>query len=232
MTTVAGQPSGPSMTVAADQVPARLADAARHLPDEYRPDSQAWGQSFAHELLVNATPEVKAAIAETFDRFLATGNVEQATLAATTYPDKAGATLGIIAGLSRRDLPPQVVDALVGALGRAIQAGQMPYDPGYRGLVGKGLRYALMFGVVVYDFAWFLDNVRKVLGKSAKDAANALWMAASPMRQAEFDALRAGLESRRGVLGDAYLDGLLAVLDEGASDGRFATRIEPSRIIA
>lgn len=217
-------------SIAPDQVPTRLAEAARNLPDEYRPESQAWGQSFAHELLVNATPDVKIAIGETFDRFLATGNVEQATLAATTYPDKAGATLGIIAGLSRRDLPKEVVDALVGALGRAIQAGQLPYDPGYRGLVGKGLRYALTFGVVVYDFAWFLDNARKVLGKSAKDAANALWMAASPMRQAELDALRAGLESRRADLGDAYLDALLATLDEGASDGRFASRLEPSRI--
>ncbi len=219
-------------SITPDQVPARLAEAARNLPDDYRPESQAWGQSFAHELLMHATPEVKTAIGETFDRFLAAGNVEQATLAATTYPDKAGATLGIIAGLSRRDLPTEVVDALVGALGRAIQAGQIPYDPGYRGLIGKGLRYALLFGVVVYDFTWFLDNARKVLGKSARDAANAIWMAASPMRQAELDTLRAGLESRRATLGDAYLDGLLAVLDEGASDGRFATRTEPSRITA
>jgi hypothetical protein len=210
------------MNVTVDTIEAQLEEAAENLPGPHRPDSKSWGQSFAHEALVGADDAVRAKIGEVFDRFLERGTPEQAALAASTYPERAGALDGILAGLERQDLADETREALLGALGRAIEAEQLPWDPSYRDLVGPGARRALLCGALIWDHGWFLENLQSLLGDAPSSAATALWFAVQPLRAAEAERLRQELEARRADLGDKWVDRALKVIDSEAKKGRFS----------
>lgn len=181
-----------------DNLSEALEEAARHLPDPHKPDSLSWGGGFAHQLLTHGEAAVKAGIGPIFDRFLAHGSVEQAQLAAMTYPELAGATSGILAGLERRDLDGDTQTDLWGALGRAVQAGLLSWMPAYRDAIRDAdgaLRNPLLAAALVHDHTWFMEQLPALVGKKPGPAATVLWFAVQACTRAELDRVEAALAS-------------------------------------
>ena len=202
------------MDVTIDTLEARLNEAAENLPGPYRPDNRSWGQGFAHQVLVEGDDEIKAKLGELFDRFLREGSTDQARLAATTYPEMVGATRGILHALGRDDIPEDDRLALLSALGRAVENGQIAYSPDFREYIIKSQTRPLLSGAVLYDHDWFLENLVSILTKKPGEAATAIWFAAQPLHKSELTKLRDELNEHGQVLGEKTLTRVIRVLDD------------------
>lgn len=202
------------MDVTIDTLEARLNEAAENLPGPYRPEEHSWGQGFAHQVLSEGDDEIKAKLGEVFDRFLREGNTDQARLAATTYPELVGATRGILHALGRDDLPEDDRLALLSALGRAVESGQIEYSPDFREYIVVNQTRPLLSGAVLCDHTWFLENLVSILTKKPGDAATAIWFAAQPLRKNELLKLRDELNEHGEGLGKKTLARVVKVLDD------------------
>jgi hypothetical protein len=196
-------------------VKAALLDAAANLPEDGRPDSQSWGQSWAHALVASATdPDLRRAIGETFDELLRSRREPLIRLAANSYPERVGCGEAIADAVAIADtLRAETAEALYSALGRAIEAGTVAWRPEYRELLRPDRRSPLLYGAFMADRDWFAQHLERVFGGTPSQAATAAWFLAESLDQPQRSELRSLVEAHRAELRPASVTKILAQLD-------------------
>ena len=116
--------------------------------------------------------------------------------------------------VGRDDIPEDDRLALLSALGRAVENGQIAYSPDFREYIIKSQTRPLLSGAVLYDHDWFLENLVSILTKKPGEAATAIWFAAQPLHKSELTKLRDELNEHGQVLGEKTLTRVIRVLDD------------------
>ena len=198
----------------ADNLEALLGRCADNLPGDHKPDSQTWGGGAVAELMsrLRGSPLEEDAN-RIFDRFLRSGDADRVRLAQNSMNPERIEVPAIEAAMARTDLPADVAEGLVSALGRALAAQPARFEARHRALVARPGGQAVIGAILVADHPWFLGHVKDVLGSDADGACNKLWYGLQALRRVEGERLRLELDGLRGTLGDAYVQGLVDTID-------------------
>ena len=195
---------------------AALHGASTRLPGPHRRPAQESGINEARALLEN--PDERAAVVEILEDFLGSGDAEQARLAASLVYEVEYGTEVLIDGWSHGGLPDRERDMLAHRIGARISEGRCPYHPALRGSTPVN---AFLGAYILYDHAWFLDNLAYLFTDDPEVGARRFWYGMVQLRPDEVDAVMTELDARRDVLSDAHLAGFAQHVTAAKKADRF-----------
>ncbi|MEN9798174.1 MAG: hypothetical protein RL653_1870 [Pseudomonadota bacterium] len=163
----------------------KLSGFAGQLEDGVRPDFETRGVPLALEWLRGVDGDGRARVGAILSRWLPSGTVDEARLAARLAPLAHPSPSAVASAWERGDLPAETVEELGYLLRGLLQRGEVPWQPGWRGLLARPGGHAALGGALVADREWALAQLGELVGDRLSTAMQRLLAATAGLNRAE-----------------------------------------------